>query len=279
MRLVYMDEAGISAREPVTVVAGVVIDADRQLMNMEEAIKECLLGVPPQLAEGFAFSAKKVWSDRALRDCWPMSNRLHFLCEMMRLPRKLGAPIVLGMNRREGTDWSRTGMVSGLGLRPDQVDHLMSFLTCVSRADLYIRERARPREVGSIIAEDYPELRSLLKMVPAILRENPMVSPNQDVFIPTAAEREQGYITQRDELRVTRIRRSVHFVEKHDDLAMYLADAVAFGLRAYFADLRFGETFAEAIFGRQPVRGDWEGPASAARSNYPTIDTHPDHFT
>jgi hypothetical protein len=39
-RFAYLDEAGISADEPVVVVAGVIVDADRHLKQLEAFMRE-----------------------------------------------------------------------------------------------------------------------------------------------------------------------------------------------------------------------------------------------
>ena len=39
MRFIHVDEAGTSEHEPVTVVVGLIVDADKQLMIAEAAIE------------------------------------------------------------------------------------------------------------------------------------------------------------------------------------------------------------------------------------------------
>jgi hypothetical protein len=58
MRLTYIDEAGISnpTQEPWVVVAGVIVDADRQLVHLERKLDK-LIGryIPPPQQNDFVF--------------------------------------------------------------------------------------------------------------------------------------------------------------------------------------------------------------------------------
>lgn len=48
LRYIYIDEAGTSAKEPVTVVAGVIVDADTQYVAAEQKVASLLETVPAQ---------------------------------------------------------------------------------------------------------------------------------------------------------------------------------------------------------------------------------------
>ena len=62
MRLVYLDESGISDNEPFTVVAGIIINADEQGKSVAEYLNSLLLEyVPVEHHVGFAFHAKDVF--------------------------------------------------------------------------------------------------------------------------------------------------------------------------------------------------------------------------
>src|SRR5665213_1174222 len=99
VRFIYIDEAGTSEKEPVTVVVGLVVHADDQALKMESAIAN-LLSVVPQQHQPFTFHATDVWSSRKLRDGWSSDDRLALLCEMMMLTGKLNIPIAIGIRRR-----------------------------------------------------------------------------------------------------------------------------------------------------------------------------------
>jgi hypothetical protein len=102
VRYVFVDEAGISANEPMSVVVGLIVHADKQVMFAEAAINEALQGVPMKFRDDFKFSAKEVWNDKRFRDDWAQTDRLAFLRTMMSLPGRLNIPISVGMRDRSG---------------------------------------------------------------------------------------------------------------------------------------------------------------------------------
>jgi hypothetical protein len=255
-----MDEAGTSASEPVSIVVGLIVNADEQLMFTEAAINEALGAVPEKFSNGFIFHAKDVWGSPEYRDEWRMSDRLALLTNMMMLPRRLKISVSLGMVRREAPlpdNIAQDGKMTA-----EQYHHWMAFTLCVGTADLYIREHADPREVASIVAEDVPEMRKFLRNVPKILRIMPPTLPGG--MVPSKTDREKGYVAQRSEMRVSRIRPSVHFAGKRDESLLQLADACAFGFRRYFSGQDFGADFVKSIIGRQLVLEDYAGHASFA---------------
>ena len=136
------------------------------------------------------------------------------------------------------------------------------FGQCIAQADKYIRDHAEHNEIGAVVAEDVPEMRRFLKLVPKIMKEQPYVAPKGHLR-PTIAEKEAGYMTQEGDFRVSRIRQSILFVEKQDDALLQLADAAAFAFRRYFSDQEFGKEFVESLIGDAPIKEDFAGPISA----------------
>jgi hypothetical protein len=260
MRFVYMDEAGTDADSPVTMVVGLIVNADTQLMDAEAAIREVNDGVPASLRKGeFIFHADAIWSDPKYRAEWALSDRIAVLKRMMALPRRLQIPIAFGMVRRNAST-ETVGRLSAA-----QVHHVRAFECCVARADKHIREFAHPREIGSIVSEDVPEMRRFLKAAVSRFRDNPVVL-GPGLVQPTEEEKQLGYIKQESEFRVSRIRKSVLFVEKDEDPLTQLADAIAFGLKRYHSEQHLGADFATAIFGSQqpvPPLSDFTTPTSS----------------
>ena len=59
VRFIYIDEAGISAHEPATIVVGVIINADNQWRATEAAVNELFdTAVPPSCAKALSFMRK-----------------------------------------------------------------------------------------------------------------------------------------------------------------------------------------------------------------------------
>jgi hypothetical protein len=261
VRYIFMDEAGISAREPVTVVVGLIAHADEHVLSAEAAAIEALGAVPEAFRDGFVFHSTEVYGDKKYQDGrWALTDRLNLLYTMMSIPRRIGMAICLGAMWRGAVDFS--GAWGGLGLSPAQSDHAQAFTLCVGVADRNIRRHAGPREVATIVAEDVSEMRSILKTVPHILRANPRYIP-QDFMRRTAKDVEAGYFVQAGDMRVTRIRNSVHFVEKAEDLLVQVADACAYGFRRYFTGEKFGVEFVRAILGNENLLRSFASPGGA----------------
>lgn len=269
VRFIYVDEAGTSENEPITIVVAIIVHADRQLMLAESAIAEAISGVPNKFREGFVFHAAQIWGDEKYRDddVWTLADRLYLLKQVMAVPRKLGLAISIGLARRHEHDVSAEKL-KALGVTATQWDHMMAFSMCIARADKWIRDRAQSNEVGSVVAEDVPDMRRFLRVAPQVMREIPQ---NVGPVRATVEEQRLGYITQHTEMRVTRIRNIVHFIQKEDDPLLYLADACAFGFRRFFSEQKFGDEFAAAILVRADIlnKEDFAGPASAGTWTFP----------
>ena len=265
MRFVYMDEAGISAIEPVTVVVAVIAHADAHVMSGESLAAETLGAVPAQFRNEMVFSAKNILGDKKWQKAsWSLTDRLNLLCAMMRIPRKLGMALSVGLIWRNANDWSAQRVLKQPDLTNDQWDHLTAFRICVARADAWIRNNAGAREVATIIAEDHEEMRKHLRNA---LVYDKLFPRNENVdgsgHRITVSDEERGYIAQNGDFRVTRIRASIHFVQKHEEVLVQIADACAFGLRRYFAGEQFGAQFASAIFGDVSYLRDFASPGGA----------------
>ena len=254
VRYVFVDEAGTSAMEPVTVVVGLIADADSHVMNAEAMALELLGSVPPQHKEGFVFHATQVFGDKKYQADWSMTDRLYLLKGMMSIPRRIGMAITVSA-------WWRSNYGEGkeVGLSQSQLDHLKAFEFCLTVADRNIRRHAGPREVATVVAEDVPEMRRHLKAVPRVWRDNPM-HIDAEMLRKTSKDVEAGHMVQSGELRITRIRNSVHFVEKAEDPLVQVADACAYGFRRYFAKEKFGDDFAEAILGNHQLLSHFDTP-------------------
>jgi hypothetical protein len=257
MKFLFMDEAGTSQHEPVTVVVAIHTDPDSQLVHTEASVRQVLGLVPPQFREGFHFHAKSIWADPKYRDGWDMTKRKAMLCQMMALPRRLGLSISFSIARRGSTFEGH-----GTTMMPHEIDHLMAFQACIAVADKHIRERGKPLEAASIIAEDEPNMRKFLKNSVRYLRENPRIIERASM-LPTAAEEQQGYVEQIGDQRVTNIRNPICFTDKQEEPLVQLADACAYGLKRYFSEQDFGEQFVAAINGCPFDKRDFRGPLSA----------------
>jgi hypothetical protein len=258
MRYVYVDEAGQSEPEPVTVVVGIIVHADLQLELVQAEISRILDRVPAALRKGFVFHAKTIWGNKAYRDVWPYDDRLQVLKDMMSLPRRCDLRISYGRVRRDSFP---ADAFVGAPFSRSQLQHAMAFSGCLARADRFIRLYADPRETAAVVAEDLPEMRKILSAVALMFRDKPMTLRPEDL-LPTEAEQAQGFIEQDAEFRITKLRGPVHFVQKQEDPLLQVADACAYALRRYFSGQTLGAEFIEAMLGMQLNLADFRGPSS-----------------
>ncbi len=270
MRYIFVDEAGTSAREPVTVIVGLIAHADDHVLNAEALADEALGGVPDRYRDGFTFHATEVFNSKRYQDAWSINDRLDLLTTMMAVPRRIGMAICVSAQWRGAVDFT-TGYGS-LGLSPAQSDHFHAFVQLIGVADRNIRRHAGPREVATVVAEDVPEMRRFLKQVPMMLRQRAIhLAPDQ--LRRTVEDEEAGHLTQSGDIRVVRIRNSVHFVEKMDDPLVQIADACAYGLRRFLAREKFGDDFARAILGDERHMRVFSSPGGA-QCYWPVSHTH-----
>jgi hypothetical protein len=161
VRFVYIDEAGTSAQEPVTVVVGIVVHADKQWALAASAIADVLKAVPDCYQAGFIFHAKAIWGDKKYHANWSKSERLNLLHTMMSMPPLLKIPIALGIVRRNSPAPASGDLPPSLSM--SELQHSLAFWMCVTQADKFLRKHAGPNEVATVVAEDVPKIRKWLR--------------------------------------------------------------------------------------------------------------------
>jgi hypothetical protein len=102
VRFAYLDESGIGKVEiePYTVVAGVIVHADRQWKSLESYLCDMIIEfIPEEKRLGFTFHATELFSGgrNMHRDIFRKELRWHILDELCQLPNKFDLPIVCGI--------------------------------------------------------------------------------------------------------------------------------------------------------------------------------------
>ena len=250
MRYIYIDEAGISANEPITVVASVIVHADSKFLVTEKEIDALFdKHVPDKLREGFIFHATKLYSGTARIEpgIWKDGARWALLEGMVALPKMIGLPVSVGICRR--------GQPSKIPkMRPEQSDHAEAFLFSISLADRYLRKYTREHEVGCMVVEDAGKTRKILDKIPDLLRSNPFVLPPEELAssgLPSPwGDKGSG------EMMVEKIRDGIYWQDKKQARFLQLADAWAFAWRLFLSSpAPDGERLMRAAFGgRHPPR-------------------------
>jgi len=252
VRYVFIDEAGTSQKEPVSVVAGIIIHADKHCLRADEAVNDVLDLIPDYIREKCpVFHAKRIWGDKKLRENWSLDERKSLLCSMMSIPRELELSLAVGACRR--TTQLPEELLKSRNISLVQAHHGIAFQECVARADSFINKYARYNEVATVISEDVPESKHLLKHLARWLLKTGYVIPKEDVRLVHA---DGGSLLDIDEFRtrkVSRIRMPIHFVEKHDEPLLQIADACAFAFRRFLSKQDHGSDFLKAIVGGSPT--------------------------
>lgn len=253
---VYVDEAGTSEREQVSIVVGIGVDSpETRARALGELSKIVCTYVPRPLQEGFVFHATDIWNDSSHRQYWTMQERLSLLYAMMSLPRKLGLPIHLGMVRRNAPQIAVQSHISQARLQ-----HAIAFSLCVAKASAHARHQYGNGVTVSVVAEDVAKMRGRLTGAAMAMKEEPIHVPDE-CLRPTLQEQANGVITQSGELSASSLE-SVSYVGKNDEPLLQLADACAFALRRRFENQSFGREFVEAMVVDDLIEEDYKGPAS-----------------
>ncbi len=133
MRLIYLDESGLSdvVREPYLVVAGVVVNADEQLVKLESRLKAVVEEhLPPEKREKFLFHATELFSGGGTfgRRNWPKEKRWSILDQLASIPAELKLPIVIGFVDRRHSHAPKEWKLK----RRLAMDHLAAYSLCAN---------------------------------------------------------------------------------------------------------------------------------------------------
>lgn len=258
MRFIYVDEAGISAKEPVIVVVGVMVEADTKWKEVAQEISETFdKMVPHQFREGFIFHGTDVYSGGKYRSEWEFSDRLEFFKAFLAIPIRMKLPMSISMlDRRYGSDWLTLGE-----LPKEKMEHLLVHQMCVARADKFLRVHLNPSELGVVIAEDTPGMKRYFKKIHEGLRLSP---------IEFTSEMLQDYSGNQtgETLSIINIIDCPHFVDKSDSVMIQMSDALAFAFRRYFSGLKHGDDLIYSTFGQRDAgkmfnKEKWGKPISS----------------
>lgn len=227
LRFVYVDEAGISAHEPVAVVAGVIVNADKDWKQLEDYLLDVRDAyIPLKNREGFVFHAKDISAGNKLYadpEVWPKERRQDFIKEVLYARPLLGFSVSIGIARMQP---HHNGASHAL------IRHLLAYSACVAGCEQYMREFGEDGEIAMIIAEDTPSAKSHIKKVHSDLVSR---SPEYPAF--------------REILPVRHIVDTVHFAGKDQSPLLQFADACAFAFRRYLAGYSESEAYVEALVG------------------------------
>jgi len=217
VRMIYLDESGVSDDEPYLVVAGAIIHADKQwkmiekyLHNMVEAL------IPSEMRPDFCFHATELYSGtkRFHRDRWPKEARWKILDELVSTPAKFDLPLVCGYVPKADFKGRNASIKNRASLYVNA--QAVSLLICSIGFEYLANNAADDGEVGLLIAEDNKEARRLMRNV---------INFNRNPDLVALLDEET-----RRHVPLTRIVDTVHYAEKLDSSPLQIADACAFSI-------------------------------------------------
>ncbi len=228
MRFVYSDESGASFNAPDLVTCGVIVDADRQLVALEDHLETIMEKHIPEADWGsFYFHAADIWNGNGyFEDCWtwPWARREPVLWDLVNTPEKFQLPVILGFQRR--ATFSHEDLPTNLTKADKEIlVHVIAFLHMTVLTEQMVAQKW-PGEVVQLIAEDRAEVRSAIAEVHKILRDKRLV---REGLLGIGAD---SFV---EHLPLRRIRNPVHFVLKDQSWPLQLADACAYFFRGYMA--------------------------------------------
>jgi hypothetical protein len=147
MRIIYTDEAGTTAPEPVSVVAALIVNPDIHWFSVIRRLQELWDHHIPNeyrhdnqhtLHKDFAFHAKRV-SDGTKYPRWKEESRRALLQAMMAISGEFDIPITFAALKRGAFDWSGWPEHRQKQMTPAKSDHMFAFLGCIGAANEYVR--------------------------------------------------------------------------------------------------------------------------------------------
>jgi hypothetical protein len=241
----FLDEAGTAPKEPVRVVAGIIVPHDLYLgtRNFVERIYDTF--VPQHFRSGFVFHASALMHDDEYRDGWPLlgeKGRLALVNAMLGTPGFLGFRIVWAATR----NGCPVDPVVLERVSDAQFGHISAFLHCIGVFDRYLGELS---ETGTVCVEQV-KLQGRLNDAYRVMREQPIPAPDRYCYfgpneiVPAITKLNYKFEN-------SRIVESPAFLRK-DETLLPLADAVCFGLRSFLSETQYGESYAQKLFHNDP---------------------------
>lgn len=229
MRLTYLDESGTNAKDPHLVVAGVIVDGDKQLAPVEDYMETLVVKhIPEPDRPGFVFHASDIWNGNEYfkdRELWPWFRRESILRDLVGVIPKFRLPVCVGIfDRLRGDRIEFKDSASSLDRT--QISHSFALMDLALGVEEVFRS-LWPDEITILVHEDRHNVREELKAAILMLRFfNKTDEAWQNMWPPEKAKF----------LPLTRIRDTTLFAAKDDCCLLQLADVCAFFFRGTLAD-------------------------------------------
>lgn len=242
VRIAFLDESGRERRQPIIVVAGVIIHGDHSYRQIEEALRRLVReSVPAADQEGFVFHATDLFhgSGYFKREVWAKEDRHAILRNLAAFPVKFCLPIVFGHVAKEEYG-QKPAIVDHIEKQPERdrpndlmvIEHMAAFARAVVAIERQMWRFPRDK-ICMLVAEDTDLVKPHIKAAHAFLRD-----PNQ---LGGA-----GY-TEVEGLPLRKVVDTPHFAAKRDSSLLQLADLCAFLIMRRLNRKEDSQPFFEAI--------------------------------
>jgi hypothetical protein len=156
----------------------------------------------------------------------------------MTIPRKLGIPFSFaGFRAGHGFPLSVGGKL--LTTRQKDMDHVSAFAGALGTANSFIA-RMHPNEFCQVVADDTQEMKRQLRAVEQMLANGYWDFPAAD--------------GQKIRMAGDHLMDEIHFMDKSmNSPVLEIADAVAYGLRAFYEETKYADRCKEFIFGSEHI--------------------------
>ncbi|HEY6207083.1 MAG TPA: DUF3800 domain-containing protein [Chthoniobacterales bacterium] len=243
VRHIYIDESGVSTNDKVLVIAGVVIDPDRQYLEVANEINKLILEfVPVDRRNNFAFHAKDLFHGTGRtpfdRRTYPRERARQALRQLVSIPARFCLPIVFGFVNKSVPDHIREKVFAKL--KPRQKisnDAGTAFSMCAVAAEVFMKTHAPERELATMHAEQNPDIERMIRIVRKSLGGKTRFN-----IAELLSRRMQGY------LPITKIIDEISFHHKDDAFLLQIADAAALILRYLLEEKQGCDDLFEAFF-------------------------------
>jgi hypothetical protein len=227
---VYLDESGTGkiAAEPVTVVSGIILHADRDWAAARSKLGEVSELFAPGQAQLF-FHAKEILNGgkRFPRDKWPEQVRHDLLYRLACIPKEMGLRVLYGQCNRVELMAERNASIK----EATDTAYTVAILTCILQAEHFMRQNAQKEELATLVAEDGAGTKARVQRLFAHYND------------PDYVQRMQLNVL-RQVLPLTRFVDTVHFAQKERAPLLQMADVCAYSIRRRIA----GEPYSDRFF-------------------------------
>jgi hypothetical protein len=200
-RTIYLDESGIGNLEndPVTVVAGIILNSDKQWLALENYLREMVEEYAP-VAErpGLVWHAKDLfWGTKAFhKDRWSEALRYKVLDELASIPSRFEFPIVWGAIERQKVALRHPELNA---VRQKTHCYMLGTSICLMQAEMYMRTCASG-EVASVVLENTSDVRRQVKGLHQFLRGSDAIAVGESSkYLPLSKIIDTPHFAEKDE--------------------------------------------------------------------------------